>query len=179
MQFILSSGNPFELILWEKIDGLNASKYSTIEQRRAAERKAAAVERLIHKSRASGISSTVETNVRQLAHLRTKINHLLGLEMIIDDAVTSMETCSTQEDLARSIDTVNRISNYVYNKYMNVTATQEKPDTSGMMDDMRQRLDSMLGKPAQVSVETVRMELGLSAGGPSLREQIESEFKDE
>lgn len=179
MQFILSSANPFEIILWEKIDELNGTKYSTVERREEAEREALAKERKIMRAKAQGLTSVVEANVRLLAHLRTKINHLIGLEMIIDDAVSSMEMCKTQEDLARAVDSVNRISNYVNNKYMRVTATQERPDTAGMLDDVRVRIDGLLGKPAQVSTDTVRMELGLTARGPSLHEQIEAEFKGE
>lgn len=177
MQFILSSGNPFQIILWEKIDDMNCTKYSTIDQRVDAQRKAAALERQIREARRRGNTSVVESNIRLLAHQRTKINHLIGLEMTIDDAVSSMQTCSTHEDLARAVDSVNRISNYVHSKYMRVTAAQEKPDTTTMLDDVRARIDGLLGKPAQVSTDMVRMELGLTAAGPSLREQIEAEFK--
>lgn len=179
MQFILSSGNPFELILWEKIDELNATKYSTIEQREVAQSHALRLERRIRAAKSKGHASMVEADVRLLAHLRTKINHLIGLEMTIDDTVSSMELCSTKEDLARAVDSVNRISNFIQNKYMRVTATQETADTNTMMEEINGRVQTMLGRPAQVSTETVRMELGLTTDGPSLREQIESEFKGE
>lgn len=179
MQFILSSGNPFQDILWEKIDELNSTKFSTIDQRKDAQRKANNLELQTKAANSKGNTSIVDTNVQLLSHLRTRINHLIALEITIDNTVASMELCSTKEDLARAIDSVNRISNFVVEKYMKVTATQETPATQSMMDEMKMRIDGLLGKPAQVSTDTVRKELGLVTEGPSLREQIEAQFKGE